>query len=150
MGNGLVPDQRAEEDTLSISSFFVTEWQFMSFLAAAMISSARHSSIGFLLPWDDSRAARHMFLSARSTLLAGATSTAFGTDMPPYWSLVTSSLGAACWSASTNTWSGLLLVLSWTRKKAFSTALYAFSFLPVKFSVRIMPLMSLSTMLILV
>ncbi len=77
-----------------------------SFLAAAMISSARHSSIGFLLPWDASSAPLQTCLSARSTLRAGATSTAFGTDMPPYCSLVTSSLGAAFCSASTNSWSG--------------------------------------------
>src|SRR4030065_1326962 len=99
-------DQRAEDATLSISSFFATEKQFTSFLAAEMISSARHSSIGFLLLCEDSRAPWQMYLSARSTLRAGATSTAFGTDIPPYCRLVTSSLGAQFCNASTKAWRG--------------------------------------------
>src|SRR4030042_4663919 len=103
-------NQRAEAATLLISSFLAIELELMSFLAAAISSSARHSPIGFLLLWDDSSVARHRCLSARSTLLAGATSTAFGTEMPPYWRLVTSSLGATFWSASTKTCSGFDLV----------------------------------------
>ena len=82
-----------------------------------------------------------------SSLLWGEMSTALGTEIPPNWSLVTSSRGAAFSRPSIRTWTGFLWVLAATMSNAWATVLYAFIFFPVYFSVLMMLLMSLSTML---
>lgn len=104
-------DYLAEAAILSISSFLFTEKEVVSFLDAPRISSARQLAIGFLLLYDAFVAPIAIFLNATSILLDGATSTAFGTAMPPYLSLVTSSLGAAFSIAFTSICTGFCLVL---------------------------------------
>ena len=62
---------------------------------ARMSSSARHSWMGFLFFMDALTTPVLRFLRAMSSLLWGEMSTALGTEIPPNWSLVTSSRGAA-------------------------------------------------------
>ena len=88
-----------------------------------------------------------MFLNAVSSLLSGAMSTAFGTDIPPYCRRVTSSLGAAFCKAFINVWTGFFFVFSSIMLNAFFTILYALAFSPVACSVLIIPLIRRSTML---
>src|SRR3972149_3986045 len=67
--------------------------------------------------------------------------------MPPNRRRVISSRGAALSGAFTNTWTGFCFVRCSMISNARRTTRYAFDFFPVKSSVRIMPLMSRSTML---
>ena len=73
-----------------------------------------------------------MFRIATCTRRAGAASTARGTEMPPNWSRVTSSLGAAFSTARTSSWIGFSLVFLASSAKASRTTRSAFDFLPVK------------------
>ena len=84
----------------------------MSPFAASMISSARHSWMAFLFLVEAWTTPVLKLRRAMSSLLWGEISTALGTEIPPNWSLVTSSRGAAFSSPSTRTWMGFFFVLA--------------------------------------